>query len=187
MDENLDNVATGGELPESRLRIAGRPRPGTHETYALCEEPGSFVLTHYRREAGGRVPHFKKDCPHCLPTDRPEPFWYVGAQIVGARRLLVILELTRDCFETAEAEARRTPLRGPTLIAAVITSQPTPPAVFMGLVVQIHRPNFDRSPRYVRCMGRAEVKIDWPYETRRELARIWNVPVRPRLFNQEQA
>lgn len=181
MDDNLENVATGGELPEIKLRIAGRPRAGGSETYVIREEPGPFVLTHYRRECGGRVPHFRKDCKHCLPTDKPEPFWYVGAQTRNG--VPVILELTRDCFRTAEAEARRTPLRGPVPLAAVIVDQ-TPPAIFLGLIVQVFRANVDRSARCLRGMGRAEVKVDWPYHTRRELASVWKIPVKPRLYKE---
>lgn len=177
MDDSLDQVATG--IPERKLRIAGRPRPGCTETYVLCEEPGDVVQMHYR---GKKVPHYKHRCPHCPPSDDVKPYWYVGAITRGGEP--VIVELTHTCYLTLEAAARSLTPRGPTTIAAVVLSQlDNRKPVFRGLLVHM---GLNRR-FWLRCEQRVEVANEWAFHTRRELARIFEVPVRPRLFNQEQA
>jgi hypothetical protein len=60
-------------------------------------------------------------------------------------------------------------------------------AVFTGLLVTIRR-GAGRSPRVLRCEQRVQVAAGaWPYETRHELARIWGVPLRPRLYREGEA
>lgn len=167
-----EDVATG--VPDgTRLEISGRPREGYEERMVLAEEPGEPVQMHFRQVL---VPHFKRDCPHCLPTDLPKPLWYIGAYTL--RGEAVIAELTAKCFASAEAAARRLDLRG---IHGLEEDQG---AVFAGLLITVSRGNFPRSPRVLRCDQRVEIKVPWAYNTRLELARIWGVPVRPRLYRE---
>ncbi len=165
MMHTIDDVATGEPAP--KLEIVGRPRPGGKDRYAVLEEPGEPVLMHFR---GKLVPHFKNgNCPNC-GEDEPKPLWYVGAATEAGA--LAILELTGKCFRSAESAAR------------FVGNNLPGPAIFRGLVVTIVRANLDRSPRVLRCEQRLIEVPDWPYETRRELARIWDVPMRPRLFKE---
>lgn len=60
--------------------------------------------------------------------------------------------------------------------------------VFTGLRVTISRGKFEKSPRLARCEARAVVKGEpWAFQTRLELARIWQVPTRPKIHQAEQA
>lgn len=172
-----DDIATG--LPQAKLIIAGRPRPGCKETYVIIEEPAEPVLMHFR---GTHVPHFKKSCPHCdgFGSDAV-PFWYTGASTMGGEP--VILELTVKCFRNAQRSARQPFGRVGTL--SELFGEDVKP-VFSGLMVQIYRANFPKSPRVLRCEQRVTVS-KWQYETRRELARIWGLTIRPRLYQEESA
>lgn len=77
-----------------------------------------------------------------------------------------ILELSEKCFRTLSAAAGT--VRG---------------SGFIGLFVKIFRPRYRHSPRILRCEQRVETaRNPWPYQTRHELARIWGVPLRPRLY-----
>jgi len=172
----VDEVATGKGT--AKLRIVGRPREGAEETYVILEEPGDPVLMHYRDRL---VPHFKADCPHCDGTDEPKPMVYVGATTLGGE--LAILELSWKCFQSAGAAARKLSgnLRGLNLFGEPIEAD----GRFTGLMVRISRANFRASPRVLRCDQRAKSTTPWQYRTREELARIWGIPVKPRLFRAE--
>jgi hypothetical protein len=177
-----DDIATGATGP-GKLRIAGRPGPGRQETYVLLEEPGPPVLMHWA--AGRKVPHFRRDCPHCAQgAEEPKPLWYLGAFCMASRQQ-VLLELTEACFRGAGAAAARLEA-GPADVD--LFGAPLPGgAVFTGLVVTVSRGG-GRSPRVLRCEQRAQVgPAAWPYRTREELARVWGVPVRPRLYKEEGA
>jgi hypothetical protein len=78
----------------------------------------------------------------------------------------VIVELTEKCFRTLEAAAR---VQGGTCT---------------GLLIRITRADFRASPRILRCEQRVPKWQPWPYDTRRELARIWGIAIRPRLFKE---
>jgi hypothetical protein len=175
-----DDVATGAGGPR-KLTIAGRPAPGGTASYVLLEEPAEPVLMHW---SGRLVPHFKRDCPYCQEdAEEPKPLWYVGAAERTAERVLV--ELTERCFQAAQAAARRLEVSGkdPDLFGAPVTG----PAVFTGLLVTISR-GAGRSPRVLRCEQRVQVAAGaWPYRTREELARIWGVPMKPRLYREGEA
>jgi hypothetical protein len=180
MDDYLAGVETG--IPEAPLLpIVGRPGPGRAERFVIWEEPGEPVQMHYR---GKQVPHFKHDCPHCLPTDSPKPLWYVGVRLHNGHA--AIAELTYPCLTTIAAAARRIPLKGPQRLDVIIVQDVSQAAVFTGLLVKIQRPDSARSPRYARCEQRTEAPLNdpWTYNTRRELARIWNIPLKPRLYKE---
>ena len=168
---DMEEVATG--LTQPKLRIGGRPRPGQGENYIILEEPGEPVQMHYladRKARNRKVPHFKRDCPNCDGDDEPRPYWYLGA-IDCKWRFPVVLELTHECFKSATQAAGRFPVLG----------QP----LFRGLCVTIKREDFDASPRRLYCELRTGVALmAWPYETRRELARIWGITVRPKLYRE---
>jgi hypothetical protein len=53
-----------------------------------------------------------------------------------------------------------------------------------GLLVRIHRADFRASPRILRCEQRVSVTMAWPYRTREELARIWGIAIKPRLYKE---
>jgi hypothetical protein len=173
-----DEIATGGDGGQN-LRIAGRVREGTEEKYVIMEEPGEAVMTHFR---GKLVPHWKRNCPHCNGTDVPKALWYVGACLVNGE--LVILELTWKCHRAAAAAARHHHGKE---AGIDLFGQPVAAAGFTGLLVTISRANFKASQRVLRCDQRVTVSEPWPYRTREELARIWGIPIRPRLFRAEEA
>jgi hypothetical protein len=187
MDGYLEDVATW-DGRQGWLRIAGRPRPGTEELLVLLEEPGEPVLLHWRDKQ--LIPHFRRDCPHCNPTSVPKPMYYIGGCYMTGQP--VIVELTPKCFRTAEAAAIALDLREQSAseFVAELFSEEAPTkrkAVFVGLLLRISRGNYERSPRVLRCTQRVAVKTPWAYRTREELARIWGVPIRPRLFKGEQS
>lgn len=160
---HLDDVATGSP-GSARPGIAGRPRAGTEESYVLLEEPGEPVLMHW---ANRLVPHFRRDCPHCDGVE-PKSLWYIGSATLAGE--LVIVELTTKCWRTLAAAARS--IEGPG---------------YIGLLIRIRRAAFTASPRVLRCEQRVRVQAAWPFNTRLELARIWGVPVRPRVFRGEES
>jgi len=181
-----EDVATGGDV-EKRLAIGGRIRQGKEVLYVLCEEPGPQILMHWRKPNGNvrgqLVPHFKRDCKNCLDCDdEPKPLWYVGA--LERNRDPVILELTDKCFEVAEAAAKTIGVQdGVDLFGEPIGDL----GRFAGLIVKIQRGGFPFSPRVLRCEQRCQVTAAWPYDTRKELARIWRIPTRPKLYKAEGA
>jgi hypothetical protein len=142
------------------------------------EEPGQPVLMHY---AGKLVPHFRRNCPNCTDAQEPKPLWYVGAVTVSGGEL-VIMELTGKCFASLAAFARNQPTGELDLFGDDL-----PAAQFAGLLVRISRANFQRSPRILRCEQRVQLKTAWPYRTREELARVWGVPLRPRIWREDRA
>lgn len=164
-----DDVATGTDQPR-KLAIAGRPLPGGRAVYVLCEEPEAPVLMHW---SGRLVPHFKQNCPHCKDgTEEPKPLWYIGGIEMGMREP-VIVEVTARCFRTLQA-------------AAAWVAPVTDPATFTGLVVEVRRGQAPRSPRVLRCEQRVAVAAGaWPFRTREELARVWGVPLRPKLYQED--
>jgi hypothetical protein len=172
-----DEIATGAI--RRKLRIAGRPREGAYEDYVLLEEPGEPVLMHF---SGRLVPHYKRGCPNCKPDqEEPKPMWYVGAR--NHAKEPVILELTDRCWESLEAFARE---KSQTIGVDLYGQPIAVDALFIGLLVRIQRANFKNSPRTLRGLQRVPVVKDpWPWRTREELARIWGVPIRPRLFRAE--
>ena len=176
----MDDVAT--EIPERKLLICGRPKPGRSEPFVIVEEPGDPVLVHFSAERRRQVPHYRANCPNCDGTD-PKPLWYCGCYS-PANGQLMILELTEACKRSAEAVAAKLQYRDEMLYMAGTEASAIR---FRGLLVEIRRADFASSPRILRCNQRVTVAIDWPYETRRELARIWGVPVKPRIFREEQA
>lgn len=173
-----DDVATGSG-GRAKLRIAGRPKEGQEVSYVILEEPGEPVLMHFRERL---VPHFKRGCPHCDGKDEPKPLYYVGAETGTGES--VILELTPKCFETAAAAARNVPSGDgkPDLFGTptVVTT------VFRGLLVKISRSNYRFSQRVLRCSQRVKEGNfgRWPYHTREELARVWGIPIRPRIYRE---
>jgi hypothetical protein len=176
MDGFLEDVATG--VVEKKLRIAGRPRAGCSEELVILEEPEEPVQMHWNDRL---VPHFKRNCQNCKGGEI-KPFWYIGAWS-WLRNELAILELSVTCYQTAQFYAVRIDERG------YESSKPRDP-VFRGLVVEIRRATFDRSPRVLRCEppGCRRTKIpEWPYHTRIELARVWGIPVKPKLYVGEES
>jgi hypothetical protein len=177
-----DDIATGSSHGR-RLTIAGRPAAGGSADYVLLEEPEEPVLMHWRDRL---VPHFRHNCPHCNPdgTSEPKPLWYVGAQTLVGQ--LVIVELNETCFQAAAAAARNIETQA---IGHDLFGQPVKGAgVFRGLLVKISRSSAARSRRVLRCEQRVQVAAGaWPYVTRRELCKIWGVPVRPRLYREGEA
>jgi hypothetical protein len=183
-----DEIATGSG--RRKLRIAGRPGEGRTEEYVLLEEPPEKpVKTHFREKT---VPHYTSNCPHCGPEgeDDTTPYWYIGACDVSGDR--VILELTEKCYNAARSYVLAHPLREP---PDLFTPEPIddcereqlrglPATSFKGLVVTISRASAYRSQRVLRCKQRVGRFPDWPYQTRHELARIWQVRIRPRLFKE---
>lgn len=175
-----DEIARG-KIERPELEIAGRVRAGGKARYILCEEESQPVQVHYRKELGGLVPHFdKRDCPHCPHvTEAPKNMWYFGALTITGDP--VILELPVACYKTAASAARKI-AGGPQELN--LFGDPIGEPTFIGLLVEIRRANFTSSPRVLRCEQRVKVPRPWPYNTRRELARIWNVPIRPRLWKE---
>jgi hypothetical protein len=159
-----------------KLRIAGRPRQGAKETYALLEEPGEPVLVHW---ASKLMPHLKRNCPYCN-GEEPKPIWYLGSLEVDSKEM-VILELTWKCFRTL-APAAQIPNQEVDLFGDLI-----PAHSYLGLLVRISRGNFARSPRVLRCEQRLKKYPAWPYNTRAELARIWGIVTKPRIFREAGA
>lgn len=179
MMHTIDDVATATGPIRRPLRIVGRPRACTSETWVIMEEPGETVMVHWR---GKLVPHFRTLCPHCDGIEEPKPMWYVGAWFGSD---FGILELTPKCFSTAGAAARNTPpvdYCDGDLFGGEVTQY----AGFRGLVVEIRRISDPRTPRHLRCVHRVKVG-QWPYNTRHELARIWGIPIKPRLYKEESA
>jgi hypothetical protein len=174
---DLDDIATGGG--GIRFGIQGRPRPGKEESYVIVEEPGEPVLTHFIPPRG-HVPHFKAACENCR-GDKPVPLWYVGAVTVEGD--LVILELTWKCFRTAAAASKTVGLVHTIDESGEATGSPR----FSGLLVKIKRASAALSPRVLRCEQRVDKFPAWPYRTREELARIWGVPTKPRIYLEDQA
>ena len=172
-----DEIATGWV---KRLEIGGRIRAGSEASFVVLEEPGEPVLMHW---SGHLVPHYRRHCPNCGgKAEAPKPYWYVGACRTDHDKTRLILELTEKCYESAAAVARR-------LTASNnldLFGQPCTPK-WLGILVVISRAGFDRSPRVLRCNQRVPVKISdpWPYRTREELARIWGIPIKPRLYRAE--
>jgi hypothetical protein len=183
MTRYADDVATGTG-GRQKLQIRGRPSPGQREKLVIAEEPGEAVLMHWN---GHLVPHFKRDCPNCEGhKSEPKPLWYVGASTLKGEQ--VILELTQKCLETVRFYACSIPakLSEPQLFDGdwEFIKQGE---VFTGLLVEIIRGSSPRSQRVLRCEHRVEIKNKWPYRTREELARIWGVPIRPRIYKQDEA
>ena len=158
-----DGIATG--IVQPKLRIAGRPRVGASEEYVLLEEPGEPVLMHY---VGRHEPHLKRDCPHCKPDVQQElkSFYYIGGATLGGE--LVIVELTPKCLDAAVAGAAAFEGGGIT-----------------GLMVRILRGGYAPSPRILRCVQRVRKFPEWPFHTRAELCRIWNVAIKPRIYREQ--
>jgi hypothetical protein len=158
-----DEIATG--KGRKKLRIGGRPRDGSQERHIILEEPGEAVQMHY---AETKVPHYRQNCPNCTGTDDPKPYYYLGAYDTG-RKEPVILELTEKCFNSAQA------------VACTLNG-----GAFTGLLVIVSRANFPKSPRVLRCEQIVQTFPAWPYQTRHELAHIWNVPIRPQVYKEQQ-
>lgn len=178
MDGFLEDIATG-TVPR-KLRIAGRPRPGREEEYLLLEEPDEPVQMHWN---GRLVPHFKRNCKNCDGGGTIKPFWYLGAMSYTWNEL-VIVEFTWICHRSAEEASRMLDERGymidPLRAPGNLTSR------FRGLVVKMSRGDFQSSPRVLRPDGRRGAVPEWPYHTRLELARIWEVPVKPKLYTRQE-
>lgn len=171
----MEDIATGLPRDRYQLVIAGRPRPGASEKYVLVEEPDEPVLMHWNGHT--HLPHFKRDCPNCKDSkERYKPLWYIGAVLFGSPDPL-ILELTQKCYRTAAAGACMAEADDS---SGVVT-------VFRGLLVEISRGNYERSQRVLRCVARVEVKNDWPYRTREELAKIWGIPLKPKIYKGGEA
>jgi hypothetical protein len=64
---------------------------------------------------------------------------------------------------------------------------PLRPPVCRGLRVRVFRAAFRSSPRMLRCLGRVRGVPAWDRETRRELARVWGIPTKPRIYREEGA
>lgn len=177
---HYEDIATGPG--EKKLRIAGRPRQGSTEKLVLLEEPGKEVQMHY---AGKLVPHYKRDCPNCglANAEPPKPFWYVGGMTMGMGEP-VIVELTETCFRGAEAGARNIACNS-SVADVDLFGEPIGAPAFTGLIVHIIRQDFDRSPRVLRAVGRASSTKPWPFDTRRELAKIWGIVMRPKIWRSE--
>lgn len=179
-----EDIATGSAA-RATIRIAGRPRQGQRETYLILEEPEDPVLMHFK---GKQLPHFKRNCPNCTETQLPRPMWYIGSlMILGQRGELVILELTQKCFESLSAAARKIGVPGMLTGVDLFGEKIESVAVYRGLLVDIVRADFPSSPRTLRCEVRRQTDVEWPYHTREELARIWGVPIRPRIYREKQA
>lgn len=169
----FDDIAVGIGAP--RQRIVGRPGQGQSFTGVILEEPGEPVQMHF---AGGNMfPHFRTNCPHCVKEQlETKGFYYLGCWSPGVG--LGILELSLSCYRSCAAAA----CRDTTEIKEVFSGS-TGDLRFRGLVVQISRGGFKNSPRVLRVQQRlGEARLqEWPLRTREELARIWGVPIRPRL------
>lgn len=178
---DADGVARG--MPgEKKIRIGGRPRQGKDCEYILLEEPEAPVQMHWLKNR--LVPHFTRNCPHCnAGSEEPKPLWYIGSLDLFGKEA-VILELTEKCFLTAQAGAESFPCHGPSqpgLFEDALEPVPT----FKGLVVLINRGDFTGSPRVLRVKARAHRFPDWPYRTREELARIWGIRIKPRIYREQ--
>ncbi len=158
-----DEIATG--VRQRTLPIGGRMAEGQEFSYVLLEKPSEPVLMHWSAK---RVPHYKTNCPNCDGSDDPKPFWYIGGIEQKLKGRFMIVELSEACFRTAEAESRQH-------------------GGFVGLVVKIGRGRFRYSQRVLRAEQRIQDVPSWPYQTRRELARTFHIPIRPRLFRAEEA
>ncbi len=180
-----DEVATG-EGPRRSLPIMGRPKPGQTQKLILMEEPGENVLLHWVAERRKHMPHLKHNCPHCQAEspDVPVKAWYIGGQTVEASPSYVIVELTEKCFKSAWAAARMK-----WAPATELFSEPHDQPIFRGLLVHISRIDREASPRVLRCDQRIKLAAEavWPFNTRRELAFIWGIAVKPRLYREEGA
>lgn len=172
----MDDIATG--KIDHKIYIAGRPKPGRSEKYILLEEPEKPVQVHW---SGRLVPHLIRNCPNCCGKDDVKAMWYIGACASGANEF-VILELNAKCHQTAERFSRY-------LGATGIHLDLPAPSRFTGLIVHISRTDFAFSPRVLRCEQRcSKDRIPvWPYRTREELARIWGIPIRPRIYREKPA
>jgi hypothetical protein len=183
----IDDVATGE--PKSRLRIAGRPRQGGRESYVLLEDPEEPVQMHYIEGTGKKLPHFRRDCPNCEGGGEPKPFWYIGGiPATGkADQRHVIVELTKECLQAALTAAQREFPVGHRDTTDIYSVADMEKPVLTGLIVEVIRADFPSSPRHLRSKGRAKITDDpaWPYRTREMLARIWEIPIRPRLYKEQ--
>jgi len=173
-----DEIATGGD--DFKITIGGRIRPGVlAEKYILAEEPGEPVRMHWRDRL---VPHFRRDCPHCDGTgEDTKAMVYVGGWTLTFDE--VIIELNWKCFCSARSAAVKIERDKLGDLFDVAVQKPR----FTGLKIEISRSNFQFSPRVLRCESRVPVNRKWRFDTRRELARIWGIPVRPRLYQEETA
>jgi len=91
-----------------------------------------------------------------------------GADSTRLAQLRAELELRRREFDE-EMRVRPGMLRSP---------------CFRGLLCKISRGSGSASPRVLRCEQRLTGIPDWPYDTRRELARIWGIAVKPRIYRE---
>jgi hypothetical protein len=172
--DGFEDIATG--MVPQKLRIGGRPRQGKEEDLLILEEPEEPVQMHW---LGKLVPHYKAKCPNCEKGGEIKPFWYIGARSYTSSEP-VIMELTWKCFRGVEAAARHLDESG-------YQSEVPLPSRFAGLVVKIRRADFPSSPRVVRCEERRRQIPAWPYQTRLELARIWGIPTKPKIYREEMA
>jgi hypothetical protein len=181
--QSFDDIARG--VPEKKLRIAGRPRQGACEIYVILEEPKEPpVLVHF---ADKLMPHYRRNCPYCKDAKQePKPYWYLGAFRLGSKER-VLLELTEPCWRVLEAAAKEVGLRpvSDDLFDGIEEVR------FAGLEVEIHRGDYKNSARVLRCNKRVSTDgwpaKPWPYRTRDNLARIWGVPFKPRIYREDQA
>src|SRR5262249_24463567 len=122
---------------------------------------------------------------HCDDAE-PKPLYYLGGMDVSGE--YVIVELTPKCLASALAAAgsialARAATPGELLYAAERGAAGR--AQLVGLLVTVSRGGFDYSERVLRAEQLVASPATWPYDTRRELARIWGVPVKPRIFKEQ--
>jgi hypothetical protein len=174
MAGHLDDIAIGSDA-RGKLKIVGRPRQGCREKMIMLEEPDPRgpVPMHFNKTTKLKLPHFRKHCPNCNGNDDPTLYWYVGCWC-QERNEFAIAELTEKCFESLAAAARTV---GPASETGKI----------VGLHALISRADYQGSPRVLRCEQRVHIGQEWPYVTREALARVWGVPIGPRLFKAEGA
>jgi hypothetical protein len=155
---------------ESKLLIVGRPRSGQTDKFVLLEEAGEPVQMHWMRAGRTHLPHFKVNCRNCQDGDDCKAFHYVGCWHLGLDAP-AIAELTEACFASAQAGAVERPGPGGAL-------------VLRGLLCTVFRGSASYAARVLRVQQRVLRAAPWQYCTRRELARIWGVPAKPRIYRE---
>jgi hypothetical protein len=162
------DIATG--LTESKLKIVGRPRPGEVEQVVILEEATEPVQMHWIKNKRLLLPHYRCDCPNCDEAEDVKAYHYLGC-IHLATNSMAILELTMTCYGNLAAGASEHP----------DTANGFP---LRGLLAQIFRGKSSLGQRVLRVKQRLLRVPDWRHHTRRELCRIWGIPVKPRLYKE---